>query len=250
MTEEIIDRVMGKMEFSQLPKKDVELALSHFEEELSDEEKIRLTREMLNNVFWGFRSQKLLSPKNKGEEWILRKHLSTRERLPSYSKVYKRIFDNLTKASVIDLGAGVNGFSYKYFPIKVDYAGAEAVGQLVDLTNNYFKKEKVNGKVYHFSLFELEKVKQLIKKTKKPRIVLLLKVLDSLELLKRDYSKEFLEEIAPLADRIVISFATRSMISRKKFRVSRKWLLEFISQRFKILDDFEIGDERYIIFEK
>lgn len=250
MAKEIIKKVMSKMEFSQLPLIDVELALSHFEDEASDEEKIRLTREMLNKVFWGFRSQKLLSPKNKDEMWILRKHLSTRERAPYYKEVYERIFSEFKRASIIDLGAGVNGFSYQCFPIRVDYGGIEAVGQLVDLTNNYFKKNKIYGKVYHFSLFELKKVKEIIKKTKKPRIVFLFKVLDSLELLKRDYSKGFLEEITPLADRMVISFATRSMIAKKPFRVSRKWLLEFISQRFKILDDFEIGEERYIIFGK
>ena len=83
---ELIKKIIQKKEFSQLPKRDVEIAFSHFEKrQTSDEEKIRLIRELLHKVFGAFTSQKLLSPKNKNEEWILRKHLSTRERLPYYS---------------------------------------------------------------------------------------------------------------------------------------------------------------------
>ena len=248
---ELIKKIMQKKEFSQLPKKDVERVFRRFDnEKYSDIEKVKLTREILNKVFWGFRSQKLLSPKNKSEEWILRKHLSTRERLPYYSKVYNKIFGNLKQASVVDLGAGVNGVSYLHFPLKVDYVGVEAVGQLVKLANNYFKKTKLKAKIHHFSLFELDKVKRIIKKTKKPRVVFLFKVLDGLEIIERDYSKKLLKEIMSLVDKIVVSFATKSMVKREKFKVSRKWLLDFIKQRFKILNDFEIGSEKYIIFTK
>ena len=113
---ELIKKIIQKKEFSQLPKRDVEIAFSHFEKrQTSDEEKIRLIRELLHKVFGAFTSQKLLSPKNKNEEWILRKHLSTRERLPYYSELYKKLLKDFNKFSIIDLGAGVNGFSYKFF---------------------------------------------------------------------------------------------------------------------------------------
>src|SRR3989344_8744799 len=113
---ELIKKITQKKEFSQLPKRDVEIAFSHFEKrQTSDEEKIRLIRELLHKVFGAFTSQKLLSPKNKNEEWILRKHLSTRERLPYYSELYKKLLKDFNKFSIIDLGAGVNGFSYKFF---------------------------------------------------------------------------------------------------------------------------------------
>ena len=268
--QEIINKITQKREFSQLPKKDVELAFSHFEKrEVSDEEKIKLTRELLHKVFGAFTSRKLLSPKNKNEEWILRKHLSTMERLPYYTEVYKRIFSGFEKnkeISIIDLGAGVNGISYKYLNnlnFKVNYIGVEAVGQLVSLMNNYFENsprddtavpsgepKKLNAQAIHGSLFELEKIKKIILKTKKPRIIFLLKVLDSLEMLEIDYSKKILKEITPLADKVVISFATRSMIKRKRFLVNRNWILDFIKENFEILDDFEIGGERYLCFKK
>lgn len=252
--EKIIKQITLKKEFSQLPEMDVRLAFDKFERrQVSDEEKIRLTRELLHKVFGAFTSKKLLSPKNKSEDWILRKHISTRERLPYYSEIYKRILSEYKnkKVSIIDFGAGVNGFSYKYFQdlnVKVDYLGIEAVGQLVDLMNDYFLKEKLNAVAIHEGLFNLDKIKKIIGKTEKPRVVFLFKVLDSLEMLEEDYSKKLLKEVLQFADKIVVSFATRSMSARKKFYAKRNWILNFIQTNFEVLEDFEIGGERYISF--
>ncbi len=267
---QIIEKIIQKKEFSQLPLKDVELAFSHFDKErYVDEEKVKLTRDLLRKVFSAFASQKILSPKDKNPEWILRKHLSTRERmnvqrsskdsqmrerLPYYDEIYGRILkDAGKKVTILDLGAGVNGFSYNYFRklnINVDYVSIEAVGQLVDLMNHYFNAEKISGKAFHLSLFELEKIKELVLKQKKPRIIFLLKTLDSLEMMKRDYSKELLLNLVPLCEKMIVSFATRSMIKKKKFHAQRNWIVDFIKKNFEVLDDFEIGWERYIVFKK
>lgn len=252
---ELIEKIILKKEFSQLPEKDIILAFEKFDKDrYSDEEKFKLTRDLLRKVFSAFTSRKILSLRDKNEEWILKKHLSTRERLPYYEKIYSRIFKNFGKdICVIDLGAGVNGFSYNYFKkikFNVNYIAIEAVGQLVNLMNKYFENKKLNANSIHLSLFEIQKLKKIIKKTKKPRIVFLFKAIDSLEMMERNYSKKLISEIFPLVDEIVLSFATRSMIKRKKFKVRRNWIMNFIKENFKILDDFEIGDERYIIFRK
>ncbi len=253
---QIIEKVIQKKKYSQLPIKDVEAAFSHFEKrQVSDEEKIRLTRELLHKVFGVFTSRKILSPKDKDVEWILRKHLSTRERLPYYNEIYKRILKTLGKKhiSIIDLGAGINGFSYNFFSklgFVVNYTAVEALGQLVDLMNSYFKKENVEGRAVHLSLFELEDVKRIIKKQSKPRIVFLFKTVDSLEILKRNYSKKLILEIGSMTDKIVVSFATESITKRKRFYVKRTWILNFIKENFKILDDFTFGGEKYLVFEK
>jgi hypothetical protein len=254
MDTKLINKIREKREFSQLSEKDIEMAFEQFEKrQATDEEKIKLTKELLRKLFSAFVSKKLLSLKNKDYEWILRKHISTRERLPYYKEVYKRIFKNYKKASVIDLGAGINGMSFSFFKkigVNVNYIGIESVGQLVDLTNFYFKKNKLNGKMVHLSLFEKKKVLEIIKKTKKPKVVLMFKVIDALEDLKRDYSKELLFDIAPLADKIVVSFATKSLGNRQSFKAKRSWILDFIKENFKVLDDFEIGGEHYIVFSK
>lgn len=252
MEKEIIEKIIQKKEFSQLPRTDVEIAFSHFaRRQVSDEEKIRLTRELLHKVFGAFISQKLLSPKNKSEEWLLRKHLSTRERLPFYRKVYPRIFSGVREASIIDLGCGINGLSIKIMEESVKlkrYLGVESVGQLVDLVNSYFKKEKIKGEIIHGSLFDIDKIKKIIKSQKKPRMILLFKMIGPLEAMENNYSKKLISEISPLAERVIVSFSTESMQRRVRFRWNRKWLTGFIEKNFRILDDFELGGERYLVF--
>jgi len=254
MDKQILDEIKKKREFSQLPEKDIETAYSHFEKrQASDDEKIKLTKELLRKLFSAFVSKKLLSLKDKEPEWILRKHISTRERLPHYEEIYLRIFGNLKKASVIDLGAGINGFSYSFFEklkIKIDYTAIESVGQLVELMNYYFKDKKIKGRAIHLSLLETEKVKKIIEKTEKPRIIFLFKVIDALESLDPNYSKKLILELVSLADKFVVSFATKSLGSREKFKSKRNWIVNFIEENFNVLDDFEIGGERYLIFNK
>ncbi len=250
MNKKILQEIQKKREFSQLREKDIEMAYARFEKrQTSEDEKIRLTKELLRKIFSAFISKKILSLKNKEPEWILRKHLSTRERLPYYEKIYGRIFGDYAKASVIDLGAGINGFSYKFFNKKINYIAIESVGQLAELMNFYFKKQKINGKAIHLSLFEKDKVIKIIKKEKKPKIIFMFKIIDALESLKENYSKELISKIAGISDKIVVSFATRSLGGRERFRARRTWIINFIKDNFRILDDFEMGGERYIIFE-
>jgi hypothetical protein len=253
MNRGIIEKIREKREFSQLPEKDIEIAYKHFEKrQATEEEKIKLTKEMLRKVFSAFVSKKLLSLKNKDAEWILRKHISTSERLPYYLKIYSRLLKGEKRASIIDLGAGINGFSYNFFEksgVKVDYTAIESVGQLVELMNFYFKQNKLSAKAVHLSLFELEKVKKIIKEEKSPKIVFIFKVVDALETLERDYSKKLISELVSLADKMVISFPTKSLGNKTAFKAKRNWIIDFLNENFEVLDDFELGGERYISFK-
>ena len=245
----MVRKIMEKPELKELPLEDIEMALSLcFKKQNSDEENIERTREVLHKAYGAFGSRKLFTSKEKEPEWILRKHMSTRERLLHYREIYKKILKN-KKWTILDLGAGVNGFSMGFIP-KQKYIGIEGIGQLVTLMNIYFKKQKYNARAIHLSLFELEKLKTLITKEKGQKIAFLFKTLDSLEILKRDYSKQLLKEITPLVDRVAVSFATRSMIKRKRFNVNRKWILDFIKGNFIVVDDFEIAGERYVVFKE
>lgn len=254
MEKEIYEEITKKKDFSHLPRRDVEMAFSIFEKrQVSDEEKIRLTRDLLRKVFSAFTSKKILSLKDKEPDWVLRKHLSTRERLAYYDEIYKRLLKDFIgkEMTIFDLGAGINGFSYyNHLPRQVYYIGIEAMGQLVDLMNYYFKTRGLEkAHAIHMSLFELDKLKKYLIQIKEPKIIFLFKTLDSLEMLKRDYSKTLLKEIVPLANRVVVSFATRSLIKQTKFKAKRTWLINFIEENFRILDDFELGSERYIVFQ-
>jgi SAM-dependent methyltransferase len=252
----IYNKIIQKKEFSQLPKEDVEKAFEQFNKKhLVDEEKIKLTRDLLRKVFSVFSSGKLLNKREREAEWILRKHISTKERLDYYKELYKRIFLGLDKRKeicVFDLGCGVNGLSYEYMQEQgekgINYFGFEAVGQIVNLANFYFKNNKLNARVYHESLFNISKVLGVVGNCKNNKIILMFKVVDSLEMVERDYSKKLLlglRDKLGMGDKIIVSFATRSLVARKKFNVSRKWFEDFAKDNFNILDDFELGGERY-----
>ncbi|MFB6226114.1 MAG: hypothetical protein ABEJ02_02070, partial [Candidatus Paceibacteria bacterium] len=106
--EQLIEKIVSKKEFSDLPRKDVGLAFDKFDKpEYSDEDKIDHTRDLLRKVFSAFTSQKILSLKDKDEEWILRKHISTKERLGNYEELYKYLLEEYENVSVVDFGAGI-----------------------------------------------------------------------------------------------------------------------------------------------
>ncbi len=253
--EEIIKKIRKKREFSELPEIDVEIAYSKFKKrQTSDEDKIKLTRDLLGKVFFYFSSRKLLNKKiidKKSSDDVLKKHLSTRERFPYYTEIYEKLLRKDSKVSVFDLGAGINGLSYKYFPKKVNYIGAESVGQLVELMNYYFQKNSIkDARALKLSLFEIEKIKELIKKTKGKKIVFLFKIVDSLEIFERNFTKRLLKEIVPLVDEVVVSFATESLVKREKFKVKRFWFENFVKREFDLIEIFEIGSEKYFVFKK
>jgi len=82
---------------------------------LTDPEKIKLTRDLLRKMYTAFISQKLLSPKNKPEEWILNKHISTKERLPHYEELYEKLTKDNKSYTIIDLGAGTKRIFLQIF---------------------------------------------------------------------------------------------------------------------------------------
>lgn len=254
---ELIDWIMKKPQYAELPRKDVEMVFQQFSrKKYGDEEIKKLVREKLRMMYSSFSGKKLFLWKGKSADEVLKKHLSTRERYEHYEEIYERILKGLPKkVSVADLGAGVNGFSYAYFKklnFDVDYVAVEAIGQLADLMQDYFQRENVSGKSYHGSLFDLKLLKEIILKSNKPRIVFLFKVLDALESVERNYSHKLISFLFEKCgvERIVISFATRSMFARRKFYINRKWLTDFLQEKYQITDDFEIGGERYIVVRK
>ena len=147
VNEELIKKIIQKKEFSELPLRDVEKIFEKFNKSsYLDEEKIKLTRDLLRKVYSVYTSKKLFSFKNKDEEWFLKKHLSTKERFPYYLEIYSRILKNTSrKLTILDLGSGVNGFSYLFFKKigkDVKYIGIEAIKQIVEIQNSYIKNKK------------------------------------------------------------------------------------------------------------
>jgi len=245
---DLIKKVKQKKEFSELPDSSVEMVLNMKGIRGEDDEtKIKKTRAFLRKVFTAFFTNKILKQKITDEE-ILKVHYSTRHR--DHEKIYSRILKN--ENSIVDLGAGVNGFSYGFMGGR-NYVCIEAVGQAVNLMNDFFVKKKFNGKAVQGDLFDLGEVINLVGKCKKPSVIFMFNIIDALESRERHFTKKFLMSVSEVCDKIVLSFFITSLAfvdrKRKTFRAKRFWILNFINDNFEVLDDFDSDGERFIVFK-
>lgn len=245
MDNELIEEIKKKREFSKLPDSIVERAA-----EMAGGE-VKESRKLLRKYFGVFLTNKVLKGKGSAED-ILKAHMSSKKR--DYKEFYREIFsEDKNVGSVIDLGAGMNGFSYVYLKEvvgDVDYVGVEAAGQLVEHMNKYFFENKFSARAVVGDLFEVDKIKSLLKVQKRPRVVFLFQVVDALENLERNFSKKFISEISEECEKIVLTLPTESLGGRKKFAVQRKWIMDFLEENFVVEKDFSRDGERIICLHK
>lgn len=246
MNKELIQEVKKKKEFSLLPDSIIERALNLSKDNVKD------TRAFLRKYFGVFLTNKVM--KGRDEE-VLSSHISSKFR--DYGVFYKEIFTGKKVSSIIDLGCGVNGFSYPLLVEvlgEVNYLGVEASGQVVENTNSFLEEEKFNSaRVEHLDLFDLSKITNLIKTQESPRAILILQTLDALEGLERNYSKTLLlglSEVMNKQDFFVISMPLKSISGKKKFEARRTWISNFLEENFLVEKDTEIGNERVFIVRK
>lgn len=238
--------VKKKKEFSRLPDRIVARVL---EETKGD---IKETRARLRKYFGVFLTNRVIKGKDEG---VLKYHLSTKKR--DYDSVYSRIFDGRPYGSLIDIGCGVNGFTFSLLhKLGIGrYMGIEASGQIVEAMNNYFDKAGF-GEVADciwLDIFKVDEVLKIIKEGDKPRMIFLFQVIDALETFEKNFSKTLLSkifEVLGIEDRVVISLSTQSLNKGRKFNTSRAWLVEFLNENFKILDDWAENGERFLVIRK
>ena len=99
-------------------------------------------------------------------------------------------------------------------------------------------------------LFDMKNILIKMKLMKKPRVVFMFQLIDALESLKKNFSKEFILKISSECEFIVLTFSLESLSGRKRFSSERKWLIDFLSDEFDILKDFKMFGERVLIFRK
>lgn len=242
--DKILIDIKKKREFSGLPNSIIERVAKFTGGEIKE------SRALLRKYFGVFLTNKILKGKLSPDE-MLTNHRSSKKR--DYRKFYRKIFSEIESVdSVIDLGCGVNGLSYKYLREvvgNVDYVGVEAAGQLVEYTNKYFDNEGFSAKVISGDLFDVEKILKILKKQKKKRIVFLFQIVDVLENLERGFLEKFVLEISKECEKIVLSFPVESL-SGRKLVAQRKWLVEFLKNNFIIEKDFLINGERIFVLGK
>lgn len=177
---------------------------------------------------------------------ILETHRSTNERLSIYPILYKDIFQ-ITKQplSILDLGCGINPFSYPWMKLKdIKYIAVELNLEDLKLIQDYFKLKKINGLILPINLVkDYSKLNEF-----NVDICFMFKLLDSLENIQKNITKNLIQNIN--AKYIIASFSTKSVGGKIMKNIRRHWfeyIVKDLGFNFKIL---EYDNEIFYILTK
>lgn len=164
---------------------------------------------------------------------ILETTLSTKERLPIYSSLYKKIFSITGEPnSILDIGSGMNPASYKFLKVSPKYIAIEIDKEDVEFLNKFFKLNKIKGKAILMEIRE-----STLNKIPKSDMVFLFKSLDTLEPKKgHKFAEKLVKSLK--TKHIVVSFPIRTLSGREMRHPYRGWIERMLSRiglNFKIL---------------
>lgn len=183
-------------------------------------------------------------------EKILETHKSTKERLPHYQEIYKKIFEVTGKPGVIlDLGCGMNPLSYPYMKTDAEYYASELNEEDCRFLQKCFDRMNIKGKAIPLDLTEAAKNPALLEMFPKADVCFLFKVLDEIERKKGRKTSEALIK-AVNADWLVISFSARTLAGGPMRKPYRRWLEQMLARlgyEYKLIKE---GNEIFYIVQK
>ena len=208
---------------------------------------IKDVRAKLRRSYGLFREEKIEVKDFKEVKSILESHSSTKERLPFYSEIYRKIF-KITgiPATILDLGCGINPLSVEYMNLKkLNYYAYDISEKEVELINRFFTEKKISGKA---QVLDVSKV-DLVKKMPPADVAFMFKITDILD---RGRGHKKTEEIltAVPAKLVVISFPTLTMSGKPMNAPHRKWM-EWLCERLRLeYQVLEFSNEIFYIIRK
>lgn len=172
---------------------------------------------------------------------LLELHKSSKERIPYYDIIYKKIFAITGKPkTILDLASGYNAFSYPFMNVNAKIISVDLSDKDASFIQQYYDRSGINGTAIALDLTKETSLKHL--RDWKVDVCFLFKALDSIESVKRNFSKELLEAIN--AKYTIISFPTKSLGGKKEIKTERrKWL----EKKFTIQEKFELANEIFYI---
>lgn len=197
--------------------------------------------------------QKLVN--NKDEQVVrelLNLHQSTQERLPYYTKFYRELFAITgCHPRILDIGCGLNPVSYPFMKCNARIACCDISSNDMEFLNTYFETMGIDGKAYSADALDDEKINAIVEK-EKPEMILLLKVADTLETLKRHSSKKLIARLADKVQWIVVSFPLVSLGGGKRIHDNRRsWFENFLAKTEWEVENIELPNEKiYVIKTK
>ncbi|MFW6285636.1 MAG: hypothetical protein ACOC16_00530 [Nanoarchaeota archaeon] len=181
----------------------------------------------------------------------LKLHKSTKERIDYYEQIYDEIFDWYKPKKIADLACGLNPLSYNLIEKKLNYKpfflAVDLSSQDMLFLNNFFRENNIDGLAQNYDITELNFLDN--KKFKRCDMVFFFKALDSFEYIKKNISKKIIQEIK--INKIVVSFATKSLIAKKEFKKERRnWFFNFLEKQNYDYKVFEVENEMFILIDK
>jgi len=252
MKNKLLEEVKKKKEFLGLPDSIVKQVISNFENNLSEKEIIKEARAKLRKYFGVFLTNKVVKPKNiENFEAIPKSHKSSSKR--DYNKFYRKLLGNKKFDSIIDLGCGVNGFSFPYL-VKENkssrYIGVEASKVLVENMNSFFESKNYDAEAIWANLLEFENVKNIITKAKGRKCIFCFQIIDALEKIEIGSGSSFLKTLLEMMsekDLLIVSFPLNNLSGRRELAVKRNWIIHFLKKKTKFRDIFMSGEKFFLI---
>ncbi|MCF7871973.1 hypothetical protein K9L97_02970 [Candidatus Woesearchaeota archaeon] len=227
----------------------------------------KVIRKKLRTLYGVFQNQQLNETKRKKYLEILRKetkeeknilekilksHLSTKERITYFNRVYSKIIEICGKPKKIaDLACGFNPFSYFYWNLNLEYLASDISEIDLDFIQKFFASQNIKGNTTSGDLTNENFQSKIIKKIRDYDTCLLFKALDSLEYLKKGSSTKLLLKIP--CKNIIISFPSKTISGKNVIKGKRHWFLEALKQKNSEgweIHEFEIGPEIYYLLKK
>src|SRR3989338_7680151 len=192
--------------------------------------------------------KKITLADTKAHQKLLAAHLSTRERLPYYPELYRKVFAITGKPhSILDLGCGLNPVSFPFMKLHLTthYTATELCEDDCTFIAQYFR---IIG-LSHATAHRLDLVREYERLQDFPAdLCFLFKVLDVCETQQRHITYKILEHIrAPF---IVASFSLRNVKGEPMRRRKSHWFERMCRNLGYSWDTFEIPGELFYVVRK
>jgi len=174
--------------------------------------------------------------------------LSTKERLPDYKYIYKKIFEKtITPKIIVDLGSGFNIFSYPFMNLKnLEYHSYDINTDDKKYLNEYFKIMKLRGLNGSAEILDLRNLKK-ISKIPNSDIIFLFKVFDVLDKENHKTSEELIKVLTNKTKYIVASFAKKTLTRKKMNNPNRLWFELMLSRIGLSFEKFSTDNEIFYV---
>lgn len=179
---------------------------------------------------------------------ILSTHESARERIGIYDKLYNDIFWITGKPdSILDLGCGMNPFSYPFMSVAAKYYASDISSKDTDFVQRYFRKVGIDGITFPLNLKGVAKA-HVLDIFPKTDVCFLFKVLDSIETKGHKLAEILVKAIN--SDFVVASFSTRTLSGKRMRHPYRGWIEQMCKRIGYGYEVLEFENEIFYVINK